>query len=93
MTKEEFWWKCDVLEDIFRLSQTSGKRTVLRNDLPHIKGHFNSWHLPSRGGKARDWVADDMSPGHFEAVEEASTRIGLELTDETDHWHVEPQGS
>ncbi len=88
MTYAEFHERTKVLELLFDLSVSGGRRTRKRNT--DVGGHPFSWHMKDM---AKDWVPDDW--GIFDACFAACLKLGLELLDERgsstgDHWHVEP---
>jgi hypothetical protein len=68
---------------------TSGVRSPERNAA--VGGNPNSYHLPSRGGVARDLVPPPgVSMGQFHAQVKAQLPPGWEAINEGDHVHIEP---
>lgn len=74
-TKAEFDERCLCLCALYRLSETSGVRTLNRND--EVKGHPNSKHLLAWGGMSKDLVADDPSDIGYKAIFTAAKTLGL----------------
>lgn len=68
---------------------TSRERTPERNE--KVGGSPNSYHLTTRGGRARDFVPPEgMSMGQLASQLKQAYGPGFDVIDEGDHVHVEP---
>jgi hypothetical protein len=86
MTRAEFDDVCATLEIEFPISQTSGRRTALRNT--KVGGNPNSFHLSGRG---RDYVWDSGSRApRLARFKRRVKGLGLKLVAEGDHDHLQP---
>lgn len=69
----------------YQFSTGSGRRTVKRNNSPHVKGHKNSRHL--LGFVADDCYLDFNSDQAFFIAD--AKRLGLKVVIEKDHIHIQ----
>jgi len=85
MSYADFCLKVRVVCLLYGLSVTSWGRSRKRNKA--VGGKANSWHL--------DFMAIDAEPDdpvELSELQYVCGRLGLEVVDEGDHFHIEPAG-
>jgi len=84
LTSIEFQQKMSMLRAKYRMSTTSGFRTVAHNK--KVGGHPESFHML---GLAEDVVMDSNFVFNLNDLYSDCTKLGLQMIYEGDHYHIE----